>query len=547
VLQPRYRCFNMRNSSESDAWPWPVLLHLVWVIVFIMLSTASSAASDPYTPRAGFVTLQFDDSHDYHYTHIFPLLEEHGFKASFGYITESSGLGIEHDAWKMVEIHSAGHEIQDHTTRHDYMWATHVDTVDDDVFEWIEWTFADVATWDSLCARSLEILDSLGIQAIGWNQPGGTSKSAVVPGRPGWIWRGGENDSLYDLIATRHPYAIGWWVPLPTAHLNLRGHNCPDRYPFFNVPHVTIDGESLQEVKTDIADAAASGLWYLAASHALNLEQIALVESLMEWLDENEVEVLTCHDGWQRIAYGIPDPFANQLPHAMMASDLDGNGKPDGFMGDCTWDTGTVSPIENARCLRITDQAEFFCYGPETGDNEFSVWLKSGNGDASGVYIIWTEIGFDWENLDESLTAVRAKPDWRRIDESGHSNLLIDVEDKVDRVRFIVKVVYGDPVIISYPELRLADPVSGLSSEGHPAEPATLRILPNPVRRGLPLTVFSATPVCMYDVLGRRVCTMGPMPCDSAVSLETQDLVPGVFFLRDPSGRSCAAKIVVFE
>ena len=44
-----------------------------------------------FTPRTGFVTLQFDDSHDYHYTHVYPLLEQCGFKGSFGYVTASSG------------------------------------------------------------------------------------------------------------------------------------------------------------------------------------------------------------------------------------------------------------------------------------------------------------------------------------------------------------------------------------------------------------------------------------------------------------------------
>ena len=135
---------------------------ILWAPLWILLAAVGAyAQGGSYAPRTGFVTLQFDDGQDYHYTHMFPILEAYGLKGTFAIITEISAMGIENDPYKTQEIYAAGHEIQDHTTRHDYLWATHVDTLDDGVPEWLECTFADVTTWDSLCQRSLFILDSL--------------------------------------------------------------------------------------------------------------------------------------------------------------------------------------------------------------------------------------------------------------------------------------------------------------------------------------------------------------------------------------------------
>ena len=248
-----------------------------------------------FTPRKGFVTLQFDDSHDYHYDYIFPILETYGFKGTFAFVTETSDLGIENgQAWKIQEMYVAGHEIHDHTTRHDHMWATLVDTLDDGVVEWTEYTFANVAIWDSLCDRSLDILDSLGIEVTGWNQPGGT-RPGVIPEHPEWRTASRVNDSLHAVIASKYEYAMANWIVHPeNAHPNLRGHIYPQRCPFFCVPHITIDYLTLAEIKTGMADAVASGLWYPAVGHAYKMEEVAKVESLAAWLDETDIEIVRC-------------------------------------------------------------------------------------------------------------------------------------------------------------------------------------------------------------------------------------------------------------
>lgn len=498
-----------------------------------------------FTPRTGFVTLQFDDSNDFHYTHVYPLLEQHGFRGTFGYVTEASDLGIEGKYWRMREIYLAGHEIQDHTTRHDHMWATHVDTLDDGVEEWIPHTFADVATWDSLCDRSLCILYSLGISVTGWNHPGGPGGPGLIPGHPEWVWLGGYNDSLYSLIGSRFAYALGYGVFANTAHLNLRGHNCPDRYPLFNVPHCTIDDWTPADVRTGIADAAASGLWFLAVSHARTEEHVALVESVVTWLGEQDIEVLSCADGVERIVNGTPDPWANQLPQAEMLHDRDGNGKPDGFTGCCTRDTTSVPLLTGCNCMSVYGDAEFYCYGPELGPNAFSIWMKADDGMEGVVRIIWAKLGFEWEYIEDGWNTTTVGTEWTLVDTSVCAGLLIDVEDEVDRIRFIIRPGCGVRVCVAYPNfVRVAN--AGVASDDDPdADMAGLRIVPNPVRFGSETKIFGACCATVYDVAGRQVRVIHSPMGEQEIILGTRDLSSGVYFIRDHAGEYEPAKVVI--
>ena len=514
--------------------------------IWLTLAMPVCVTANEFIPRTGFVTLQFDDTRDLDYTHVFPLLEQYGFKASFGYVTESSALGIEGEAWKIQEIAAAGHEIQDHTTRHNYMWATHIDTTDNGVNDWIEWTLATPAQWDSLCDRSMFILDSLGIEAIGWNHPGGTSAGATVPGHPGWRWRGGVNDTLYQVIGSRYPYALGCCIYPNTAHCNLRGHNYPDRRPFFDVPHETVDNRDLDEVKTEIADAVASGLWYLAAQHVSDLDRVAKTESLLIWLAANDVEVLTCQEGWQRIYYGQPDPCANQIPQGKMLRDIDGNDKPDGFMGICRWDTVYAVPVEGVNCVRVTDEAEFFCYGPEPGPNAFSIWLHSDMGASYDVLVMWEELSFDWEVLDECVNSIWVYNQWVLIDTTQESSFLIDVEDEVDRIRFVIRLTGPAPVRIADPQLiPLAQ--AGIREPSRMPQLSPLTVVPNPVRSGEPIWIKSRNPVQVYDVMGRCLYKVMPEAYRSGIFISTGGLEPGVFFIGDIACPRRPAKLIVYK
>jgi peptidoglycan/xylan/chitin deacetylase (PgdA/CDA1 family) len=531
---------------------WVPTVGLATLLSCLLPLAAAMATGTAYVPQTGFVTLQLDDTHISHYTDIFPTLQAHGLKASFGYVTESSDLGIDSlgGPEKIQEIYLAGHEVQDHTTRHDFLWATHVDTLRNGVYDWIPYCFGSTSIWDSLCARSLCILDSLGIRVTGWNQPGGGDWPGCVPGLLEWSWAGLVNDSLYQLIAGRYSYMVGFGVYPNTAHLNLRGHNCPDRYPIFNVPHVTIDELSLDEVKTGIADAIASGLWYPAVSHVLGLEGIQKMQALIQWLDNQDIEVLTCGDGVRRVQYGQADPFKNQLPQAEMLSDIDLNGIPDGFAGSCAWDTLTAPPVEGVRCLRVFGDATFFCYGPEVGINNFSVWMKSAAAQPSPLCIIYDRYDFEWHDLNSTWTCVLPSATWTKFNSSMYPNFSISVTDEVDRLRFVVRASPSNPVLIAYPRL-MHPPTAGVAPEtGAPEESAGLVAFPNPLRLGGDLRVSLMRPteeVRLYDVAGRCLAKLRPLAGQTEVSVPLPKCGPGVIFVEASSRPGHSAKVVVLN
>jgi hypothetical protein len=513
-------------------------------MISISVALVPTVCLSDYVPREGFVTLQFSDSHDLDYTGIFPLLEAHGLKASFCYITEVSDLGIENDAWMMQEIYLAGHEVQDHTTRHDYMWATFVDTLDDGVRDLIPYTFADVATWDSLCERSLFILDSLGMDVVGWGHPG-YGDVTTIPGHPSWTWQGGPNDSLYELIATKYQYALlGSGASPYTAHLNLRGHNCPERYPFFDIPFITVDRFGAEEIKTGMADAAASGLWYVAQMHVWKEIRVAKAESLMEWLDSAGIDVLRCVEGWQRIAYGEPDPLPNQFPQARMLVDRDGNNKPDGFSGLCAWDTSSASPVESTYCLIMYGDTEFYCYGPEVGRNALSLWIRSASCN-TGVRVIWVAFDFDRTVLASGYNTFHPDTAWVRVDSTVCPNMTIDVADEVDQIKIIVRPLECDSISMAYPELILLPNAGVETGEKGAGGIQRLMVRPNPATCGEAVRITPARNVILYDVMGRHVLTPNPSADGDALVIDTSPLAPGVYFIRCEHMREDGTHLIV--
>ncbi|MFZ1946238.1 MAG: polysaccharide deacetylase family protein [bacterium] len=500
-----------------------------------------------FVPRTGFVTLQYDDTHDYDYTRIFPKLEQYGYKGSFGYITESSELGILHDSWKIEEMYSAGHEIQDHTTRHDLMWATHVDTLDDGIAEWIPTVLATEEQWDSLCHRSLQIMRSLGIEAAGWNQPGGGCVPGEIPGHPEWSSKNDTSYALYDLIAKHYSYMIGFRAEPTSAHVNLHWANCPDRFPLFNVPHVTIDAQNPADVRTGVADAVASGLWYIALSHSYSLENVCKAESLVDWLAGTDIEVLTCKQGVERIQWGYPDPAENQFPQAAMTHDRDGNGKPDGFTSDCVRDTVSAPPIPGVKCCEVSGNVEFYCYGPFVGSNAFSLWVKSATDTACSAWLAYSKRTFEGGSLGDTWTALSCQTEWTRADTLWSSNFSIDVDDEVDHIKFRLSTL-GKRVLIAYPEMMYVYETAG--SPGDRGGAPALITSPNPVCLGAPLLVRAGDPaarISVYDVLGRCLASAKPAPGRSDVTFDTAAFPPGVLFVRDSSAPSRRAKIVAYR
>jgi hypothetical protein len=72
-----------------------------------------------------------------------------------------------------------------------------------------------------------------------------------------------------------------------------------------------------------------------------------------------------------------------------------------------------------------------------------------------------------------------------------------------------------------------------------------LRIVPNPVRAGVPVRIMSAAQADLYDVLGRRIS--GTLPCGGRqdIVVSTSGLSPGIYFVKTRSGGARPAKVVV--
>jgi hypothetical protein len=399
--------------------------------------------------------------------------------------------------------------------------------------------------------RSLFILDSLGIDITGWNQPGGTVPGGV-PGHPEWATASGVSDSLYAVIEPKYAYVMGNYGVWPhNAHLNLRGHNYPQRFPFFNVPHVMIDDLTAEEVKTGMADAIASGLWYCAVDHAQTMEEVLKVDTIMTWVDEMDIEVLRCCEGRARIQFGYPNPLENQLPQARMLADLDGNGKPDGFKGSCAWDTVSTPPVDSCRCCRVFGQTDFICYGPEVGNNALSLWVRSADGTDACFSLAHAEYDFDWVILDSRVTSVQCASEWTKIDTTDYWKLLVGVEDEVDRIAFrIQNLGEGDTIVMAYPEFLLVAE-AGIETEGETrasaiGDIARPTVSPNPVRLGNTALIESSGEMYVYDVCGRELLHVSQAYGDGILPIDTSRLGPGIFLIRHSAGEP-ATKIVILR
>ncbi len=292
-----------------------------------------------------------------------------------------------------------------------------------------------------------------------------------------------------------------------------------------------------------IADAVASGLWYLAVSHVSDLNEFAKIEFLVEWLDQTNIEVVTCCEAWQRIELCNPDPFENQLPQARMLIDKDENGKPDGFTGCCEWDTTSLTPVDSTRCIKVYGDAEFYCYGPEVGASSFSIWLKSLSGDNCMIRLIIVKYGFDWDILEEIWITLRLTTAWARYDSSYKQDFIINVEDEVDRIRFIIRPVDSAVVQVCYPQL-IWIPVGSVTQQV--ARHIHVLITPNPVRCGTPITVRAHCQVELLNVLGRRML-VSETSQNGWQMIPTDGLAPGVYFVSHPKGCFRAAKVIVLK
>lgn len=155
---------------------------------------------------------------------------------------------------------------------------------------------------------------------------------------------------------------------------------------------------TMPAIKAKIADGIAKHYVVFGQSHFTNLTggwsgYLERMDTLLNWLQVNNIPVLTYQQWAANLFDSIPNPFVNIFPQPNV--DLDANGIPDGFTSSIGFDnndgvsisgnksyyrssTGTLCEIQNLA-------------GIEKGNNLFSLYTKGALGDSVQVKITFPE------------------------------------------------------------------------------------------------------------------------------------------------------------
>ena len=150
-------------------------------------------------------------------------------------------------------------------------------------------------------------------------------------------------------------------------------------------------------IKTTIADKIARHCVQIGQSHFFNLlggwsGYISRMDSLLGWLNDNNIPVKT-YKQWTAILFdSIPNPYTNVFPS--LGVDLDKNGLPDGY-SNCNIDNSDGVSASNYKCASINGLGNLFSVqllaGVEKGMNNFTAYTKGAPGDS--IQIIFSYYG----------------------------------------------------------------------------------------------------------------------------------------------------------
>jgi hypothetical protein len=176
------------------------------------------------------------------------------------------------------------------------------------------------------------------------------------------------------------------------------------------------------------------------------------------------------------------------------------------------------------------------------------MWIKSDGACSGGVRIIWMTSDFEWGILGTGFNTFYPDSEWTLVDTTVCNNMVIDVEDEVDRMKIIIRPLTDcDSLTLAHPELvliggagvetgdRLADGMRGLV------------VRPNPVRWGEPVRITPARDVVLYDVLGRHVLAPRPFRSGDVLTLDTSRLAPGIYFIKSKHPQQDGAHLIVIR
>jgi len=402
------------------------------------LAAPSGERREHMRHRLGIVVFQFDDGTLGHYTHAFRILEKYGLKGSFGVVTgildRPGRLTMAH----VKEMHEAGHEIHDHTLRHDAAFWGNPD---------------NRQQWPARIEQSLRILRDIGIETRGWNQPGGKGQ--------GW------SEALRLELSKHYDYAAGRvglrWEQTRNIHWHLkddplslgRGGVCSWGYNGGK-------GDASKEtecIKTLIADGIQQGLVTIPLWHRVKEEDGTArgLEETCELVRDNRLPTMVMADAVE----AIQDPRdhfvrqVEQMPNPKFAYDIDANGRPDGYLR-CRYAPAGAKGKANIRLAELGHGTTTWIYGPESGRTCFSLVARCASDTPVSItpLLTFTKIHSDLDyrrGKSKSCGPLSLGTEWQKL------RFPVDVEDRVDRVQIELRVKPRHKILVSEASWRIVE------------------------------------------------------------------------------------------
>ena len=366
--------------------------------------------------RLGIVVFQFDDGTAGHYTHAFRVLETHKLKGSFGVVTGMLDRPSRLTSAQVKEMHEAGHEIHDHTLRHEAgFWGNPENR----------------SEWPKRIDESLAILRSLGVKTRGWNQPGGKGQ--------GW------SQELRAELAKHYDYAAGrvslrseqarnihWRLRDDPLSLG-RGGVCSWGYNGGK-------GDPAKEtecIKRLIADGIQWGLVVIPLWHRVKDEDGTAqgLEAVCKFVRKHKLPSMVMADA----VAAIQNPRKHyarrieQMPNPRLTYDIDVNGRPDGYLR-CAYATDLGKKRPKERTVEFVHGTTTWVYGPEPGKTRLSLTARCAAGEPVKVTpkLMFTEVSDQYEySTGEIVECGRASlgSTWQKLE------FPVIVGKQVDRVK----------------------------------------------------------------------------------------------------------------
>ena len=388
--------------------------------------------------RLGIVVFQFDDGTLGHYTHAFRILEKYGLKGSFGVVTGILDRPGRLTKAHVKEMHEAGHEIHDHTLRHDAAF----------------WGSPDNRQqWPERIEQSLAILRSAGIETRGWNQPGGKGQ--------GW------SDALRLVLSKHYDYAAGRvglrWEQTRNIHWHLKDDPLSlGRGGVRSWGYNGGKGDAAKEtecIKTLIADGIQQGLVTIPLWHRVKEEDGTArgLEEICRLVRENGLPTMVMADAVKAIQ-NPRDHFerhVEQMPNSAFVYDIDANGRPDGYLR-CRYAPVEAKGEAKSRVAEFGHGTTTWIYGPETGRTRFSLVARCAGDTPVAVtpVLTFTEIdrGFEYRRCkSHSCAPLSLGTDWQEL------SFPVDVGECVDRVQIEIRITPRHKILVAKASWRIVE------------------------------------------------------------------------------------------